>query len=82
VFIDGCRCEFDEDEATIESRGFGLPIPKFVTETRDYAGGWGRCRSFLQGIQQVLPLCICVYDEVVEWSMDVELRTRMGGRRR
>lgn len=51
MFIDGCRCEFDEDEATIESRGFGLPIPKFVTETRDHLGGRGRCRSFLQGMQ-------------------------------
>lgn len=51
MFIDGYRCESDEDEATIESRGFGLAISKFVTETRDYAGGWDRGRSFLQGMQ-------------------------------
>jgi hypothetical protein len=38
--MDRYRCESDEDEATIESRGFGLAIPKFVTETRDYARGW------------------------------------------
>jgi hypothetical protein len=51
VFIDGYRHGSDEDEATIESRGFGLAISKFVTETRDYAGGWDRGRSFLQGMQ-------------------------------
>lgn len=53
MFMVGYSFEFDEDEATIESRGFGLPIPKFVTETRDYAGGWVDLVAFYKNIAGV-----------------------------